>query len=74
MIFAQVQLARNQEEGENFCYFNYEFGVLRKKPNYYQLNIPEDPTGRETGDRGWLGVEKEEVKVILKLKKKLQDD
>lgn len=70
MKFAQVQLARDEQEGSYMCYYNYEFGILRGRGQTLTFDLLEDQTGRETCDRKGLGVPAREVKVIFKLDKR----
>ena len=69
MIFVQIQLARDKEEGENYCYFNYEFGILKRynrgENQFSKIDFPVDITEREDSDnRDGLGVENREFKRI----------
>lgn len=69
MIFVQIQLARDKQEGENYCYFNYEFGILktfrRGRDQTSTIDFPPDITEREdSGTREGLGVENIEFKRI----------
>lgn len=71
MTFAQVQLARDKQEGSYNCYYNYEFGILKGSGQNLTFDLPEDQTGRQGRDRKGLVVPKHEVKVIVKLPKRI---
>lgn len=70
MIFIQIQLKRNQEEGSECNYYNYEFGTYNRKSSRYEskIDFAEDSTNRDVGLREDYFVKNKEFKRILCLK------
>lgn len=69
MKFFQVRTLNNRHEGEEFCYFNYEFCIskLRKldNKNCYKVNFPDNNLFGE--ERQNYDILRKEVKVICSI-------